>query len=77
MSRAISLYMDRVTLSLDELQDLEKDSEALAKRNEARSPSTPPDEGTNASPHVDPRGWHSVAYCVFSVLFIRNGIPGT
>lgn len=56
MSRAISLYMDRVTLSLDELQELEHDAEALAKRRQTRSPSTPRDEGKDDSPHVDPRG---------------------
>ena len=56
MSRAICLYTDRVTVSLDELQQLEKDAEALAKRRQARSPSAPRDEGTDDSPRVDPRG---------------------
>lgn len=56
MSRAICLYTDRVTLSLDELQELERDAEALVKRRQARSPSAPRDEGADDSPHVDPRG---------------------
>lgn len=70
MSRAISLYMDRVTLSLDELQELEKDAEALAKRTRARSPSAPRDEGTDDSPRVDPRSERSVSsfMCCLSYL---------
>lgn len=71
MSRAISLYTDRVTLSLDALQDLEQDAEALAKRRRTRSPNAPPDEGTDDSPYVDPRGWRSWGFlCVFCA--IRN-----
>lgn len=71
MSRAISLYMDRVTLSVDALQELEKDAEALAERRHARSPSAPRDEGTdNSPPAVDPRGWccRNIASCALSVL---------
>lgn len=66
MSRAISLYMDRVTLSLDELHELERDAEALAKRRQARSPSAPRDEGADDSPPVDPRGER------YHVFFITN-----
>eukprot|EP00752_Nemacystus_decipiens_P006113 g5514.t1 len=53
MSRAISLYTDRVTLSLDELLELEKDAEASARR-QARSPSAAL-EGADDSPHENPR----------------------
>lgn len=55
MSRAISLYMDRVALSLDELQELE-DADTNAQRRQADSPSAPPDEGTDDSARADPRG---------------------
>lgn len=61
MSRAISLYMDRVTLSLGALQELERDAKAVAERRQARIMSASPDEGTDNAPSVDPQGSRHIA----------------
>lgn len=54
MSRAISLYVDRVTLSLDSLQELEEDGKALGDRAQT---STEDPLGDESSPSVERRGW--------------------
>lgn len=61
MSRAITLYMDRVTLSLGELQELEKDAKTLGERRKAKSLNAPPDEGTDDAPSVNPQGSRYIA----------------
>lgn len=61
MSRAISLYMDRVTLSLGALQELEKVAKAVGERRQARILSASPDEGTDNAPSVDPQGSLDIA----------------
>ncbi|CAN0138442.1 unnamed protein product [Ectocarpus sp. 12 AP-2014] len=60
MSKAISLYTDRVTLSLGELRDLEKSAkaldEAIDERLKNRSPVSPTTEEDNDNaPVVDPQ----------------------
>lgn len=66
MSRAISLYMDRVTQSLGALQELEKDAKHLDERQQATSPTVPADEGTDGPPSTERQGSHCVSYFVFS-----------
>lgn len=56
MSRAITLYIDRVTLSLGALQELEKDAKTVSERRQAKSLNAPPDEGTDHVPSVDLQG---------------------
>ncbi|CAM9745877.1 unnamed protein product, partial [Ectocarpus sp. 13 AM-2016] len=60
MSKAISLYTDRVTLSLGELRDLEKSAkaldEAIDERLKNRSPVSPTtEEGNDNAPVADPQ----------------------
>ena len=66
MSRAISLYMDRVTQSLGALQELEKEAKHLDERQQATSPTVPADEGTDGPPSTERQGSHCVSYFVFS-----------
>ncbi|CBN78893.1 conserved unknown protein [Ectocarpus siliculosus] len=59
MSKAISLYTDRVTLSLGELRDLEKSAkaldEAIDERLKNRSPVPSTEEGDDNAPPADPQ----------------------
>lgn len=58
MSRAIRLYVDRVTLSLGVLRQVEDEEKALDLhgRSEPQLNKTAPDESTDDAPSLDPEG---------------------
>ena len=60
MSRAISLYTDRVTHSLRLLQEIEEEEPRDPIRQDDEAGKSPPHEDAHDTPSTDPEGGHHI-----------------